>query len=171
MTRKALFSRLRRSSRSRVSWAMCCVSARCGSTLAPRFWGARAGSQLGGLALAPPGAQRRRVHALAAHQRTDLAGLGAAVRGQRPPGCAACRRWRSVGAGRGQPPRSCRFPGQIGPPIRSPLHGLHGCLGFMVDCHTYLVAHRILGGRCIRSYWHGGRNGVQPPVRDRKSVV
>ena len=39
----------------------------------------RQGGQIGGLALAPPGAQGGRVHALAAHQRANLTGLGAAV--------------------------------------------------------------------------------------------
>ncbi|MGO4809923.1 hypothetical protein AB4156_10085 [Cupriavidus sp. 2MCAB6] len=41
------------------------------------LWGK--GSQFGSLALAPPCAQGRRVHAFTAHQRADLSGLGAAV--------------------------------------------------------------------------------------------
>lgn len=80
ITSSALSRRSLKLSRSRVSWAMCSASARWGSALGPRLtW--RQSGQIGDFALAAPGAQRRRVHALSAHQRTDLAGLGAAVGG------------------------------------------------------------------------------------------
>ena len=101
---RALFKRLCRLSRPRVSWAMCSVSARCGSTLGPRFCGARAADR------------RRRVGATRCSGTTSTRPRGASVHrsprawcsGRRPRECGACRHWRAVGAGRGQRPRRLR---------------------------------------------------------------
>lgn len=111
--------------------------------------------QLGGLALAPPGAQAGRVDAFTAQQGTDLTGLGAAVGrfqnaalvgigelsasgarhdlcGDAPHGGGRCRSGRLFS----RPTGSLRD-ARIGRIVQN----LHRCLRLMVVGHTYLVAH------------------------------
>ena len=85
MTNRALSSRFLRRSLSRVKRAICSTWSRSAAGLGPRFRGARA-ALLRRLALPAPGAQARRVHPLAAHQRADLAGRAAAEKNRRPRG-------------------------------------------------------------------------------------
>ena len=115
----------------------------------------RQSGQIGGLALASPGAQAGGIHALAAHQRADLAGLGAAICsfqnaalvgvGQMP----ATRTWHDLRIGHWPRRWRRRFGRIFSRPsgsfqcarIGRTVHCVHCCLGLMVDRHTYLVAH------------------------------
>ena len=111
--------------------------------------------QVGGLALAPPGAQGGRVHALAAHQRADLTWARAAVRGLQNAALVGVGEMPAVGArhdlGAGvaqvgrrrriarissRPTGSLRC-GQFGQTLRC----VHCGLGLIGVRHTYLVAH------------------------------
>jgi hypothetical protein len=111
--------------------------------------------QVGDLALASPGAQGRRIHALAAHQCAHLARLGTSV------GCGQDAALVSVGE---MPTPSTRHDlrvdlgrhirrGRSGRIFSRPtgslrcarigqsVHFVHGYLGLMELGHTYLVAH------------------------------
>ena len=154
ITRLALSSWTWSLSRSRVSCAISSASSPAGIDLGAALL-RRQRRQVSHLALASPGAQGRRIHALTAHQRADLAGLGAAVGGVQnatlvgvgempAPGT---RHDLRVGVGRHRP----------APPIRAHLQSPYGLLAMRPDrancalrawrpwvdgsCHTYLVAH------------------------------
>ena len=130
------------------------IDPRCGVHLGAAHLRCKRG-QLGSFALASPGAQRRRVHALAAHQRADLTGLGAQVGGlqnatlvgvgeratpgtRNDLGIAAVRDHRRRRSGRifSRPTGSLRCE-RIG----RTLHCVHRDLRLWVDRHTYLFAH------------------------------
>lgn len=96
----------------------------------------RQGGQVGGLALASPGAQGGGVHALATHQRADLAGLGASVRGLQNAALVSVGKTAPTCAGHDFGIGGF-WPGQLGGILRC----VHLGLGLNIDRHTYLGTH------------------------------
>jgi hypothetical protein len=110
---------------------------------------------VGRLALAPPGAQRRRVHAFAAHQRADLCGQRAAVGGVQDAALVGRRELAAPRAGNdfavGAGPqtgrrRAGRISSRPAGSLRCARRGEsinlgHRCLVLLCICHTYLFAH------------------------------
>jgi hypothetical protein len=112
-------------------------------------------SQIGNLALASPAAQRGRVHTLSAHQRTDLAWVGAAVSGRQNAALVSGGEMPASGnrhdlrarVGRhGRRPRYGRIFSRPTGSLRclrigKDWHCVHGNLGLMKLRHYYLFAH------------------------------
>ena len=172
MTSSALSSSAR-SSRSRVSWAMCSASprgdVRLGAALLRRQRG-----QVGRLALAPPGAQvTTSTHPRGASARRSRR---AWCSGRRPAECDACRRWRTYGAVHAQHlgiaagrDRRRADPGASPVALRAPCDApgseetFTACIATFA-CWLIVIPTSLLTdlwGRCRRSYWHGGRRMVE----------